>query len=137
MGKLDETDQAIKSASASPKKSSSSSSSSSSSGSGDEWDGDGDSPRKKKLTKKKGDKRPISDVEEGEVSDSESDIGEFDYGLDDELMGDDEDRKRLEEMNEKEREEEIFKRAEKREMLKKRYEIEKKLKLQKRRSKEE
>merc|ERR1712179_95929 len=55
--KLDETDQAIKSASASPKKSSSSSSSSSSSGSGDEWDGDGDSPRKKKLTKKKGDKR--------------------------------------------------------------------------------
>ena len=70
-------------------------------------------------------------MEEGEVSDSESEIGEFDDGLDDELMGDDEDRKRLEEMNEKEREEEIFKRAEKREMLKKRYEIEKKLKLQK------
>jgi len=134
--KLDENDQA-KSPSASPKKSSSSSSSSSSSGSGDEWDGDGDSPRKKRLTKKKGDKRSISDVEEGEVSDSESEIGEFDDGLDDELMGDDEDRKRLEEMNEKEREEEIFKRAEKREMLKKRYEIEKKLKLQKRRSKEE
>ena len=40
-------------------------------------------------------------------------------------------------MNEKEREEEIFKRAEKREMLKKRYEIEKKLKMQKRKSKEE
>jgi len=133
--KLDSTDHA-KSASASPKRSSSSSSSSSS-GSGDEWDGDGDSPRKKKLTKKKGDKRAMSDVEEGEVSDSESDIGEFDDGLDDELMGDEEDRKRLEEMNEKEREEEIFKRAEKREMLKKRYEIEKKLKLQKRRSKEE
>lgn len=118
-----------------PKKSSSSSSSSS--GSGDEWDGDGESPRKKKLSKKKGDKRSNSEVEEGEVSDSDSDIGEFDDGLDDELMGDEEDRKRLEEMNEKEREEEIFKRAEKREMLKKRYEIEKKLKLQKRRSKEE
>eukprot|EP00090_Calanus_glacialis_P047116 TRINITY_DN9579_c0_g1_i1.p1 TRINITY_DN9579_c0_g1~~TRINITY_DN9579_c0_g1_i1.p1 ORF type:complete len:656 (-),score=273.09 TRINITY_DN9579_c0_g1_i1:250-2217(-) len=131
--KLD-TDQA-KSLSASPKKSSSSSSSSS--GSGDEWDGDGESPRKKKLSKKKGDKRSNSEVEEGEVSDSDSDIGEFDDGLDDELMGDEEDRKRLEEMNEKEREEEIFKRAEKREMLKKRYEIEKKLKLQKRRSKEE
>ena len=35
-------------------------------------------------------------------------------------MGDEEDRARLEEMNEKEREEEIFKRAEKREMMKKR-----------------
>jgi len=131
--KLD-TDQ-IMSASASPKKSSSSSSSSS--GSGDEWDGEGNKTRKKKLTKKKGEKRSNSDIEEGEVSDSDSDIGEFDDGLDDELMGDEEDRKRLEEMNEKEREEEIFKRAEKREMLKKRYEIEKKLKLQKRRSKEE
>ena len=48
--------------------------------------------RKKRLTKKKGDKRSISDVEEGEVSDSESEIGEFDDGLDDELMGYDEDR---------------------------------------------
>ena len=63
--------------------------------------------------------------------------GEFDDGLDDELMGDEEDRRKLEMMNEKEREEEIFKRAEKREMLKKRYEIEKKLKLQKRSSKGE
>ena len=51
-------------------------------------------------------------------------------------MGDEEDRKRLEMMNEKEREEEIFKRAEKRETLKKRYEIEKKLKLQKKSSKD-
>ena len=49
------------------------------------------------LTKKKGEgRRPGSDAEEGEVSDSESDIGEFDDGLDDELMGDAEDRKRLE-----------------------------------------
>ena len=46
----------------------------------------------RRLTKKKGDKRSISDVEEGEVSDSESEIGEFDDGLDDELMGYDEDR---------------------------------------------
>ena len=38
-------------------------------------------------------------------------------------------------MSEKEREEELFKRAEKREMLKKRYEIEKKLKMQKKKSK--
>ena len=74
------------------------------------------------LTKRKGEARsgPNSAAEEGEVSDSDSDIGEFDDGLDDELMGDEEDRKRLEMMNEKEREEEIFKRAEKREMLKKR-----------------
>jgi len=131
--KLD-TEQPAKSRSGSPKRSSTSSSSS---GSGDEWDGEGESPRKKKFSKKKGDPRSNSDVEEGEVSDSDSEIGEFDDGLDDELMGDEEDRKRLEEMNEKEREEEIFKRAEKREMLKKRYEIEKKLKLQKRRTKEE
>jgi len=75
-----------------------------------------------------------SEVEDGEVPESDSDIGEFDDGLDDELMGDAEDRKRLQLMTEKEREEEIFKRAEKREMLKKRYEIEKKLKLQKRSS---
>lgn len=64
-------------------------------------------------------------------------LGEFDDGLDEELMGDDEDRRKLEMMNEKEREEEIFKRAEKRELLKKRYEIEKKLKMQKRTTKEE
>ena len=43
----------------------------------------------------------------------------------------------LEMLTEKEREEEIFKRAEKREMLKSRYEIEKKLKLQRKSAKEE
>jgi RNA polymerase-associated protein RTF1 len=55
---------------------------------------------------------------------------EFDDGLDDDLIGDAEDRTRMEEMNEKEREEEIFKRAEKREELRKRFEISQKLKLQ-------
>merc|ERR1711936_532404 len=55
---------------------------------------------------------------------------EFDDGLGEDLIGDDEDRERLESMTEKEREEEIFKRAEKREELKKRFEISKKLKLQ-------
>ena len=46
------------------------------------------------LKKKKGDSRsgPNSAAEDGEVSDSESDIGDFDDGLDDELMGDEEDR---------------------------------------------
>ena len=62
---------------------------------------------------------------------------EFNDGWDENLMGDEEDRKRLEMMSEKEREEEIFKRAEKREMEKKRFEIEKKLKLQRRKTKEE
>ena len=42
----------------------------------------------------------------------------FDDGLDDDLIGDDEDRQRLEDMTEKEREEELFRRAERREELK-------------------
>merc|ERR1719187_2346685 len=39
---------------------------------------------------------------------------EFDDGLDDNLIGDENDKERLESMNEKEREEEIFRRSEKR-----------------------
>ena len=143
---------------------SSSSNSSSSSGSGDEWDGDEKSnQKKKKLTKKKDEerKRTSSGAEEGEVNsnDSDSDFGEFDDGLDEDFIGDEEDRKMLDEMNEKEREEEIFKRSEKREMEKKRYvemisfclycvenfsntmlfryEIEKKLRLQRKKNQEE
>lgn len=42
----------------------------------------------------------------------------FDDGLDDDLIGDDEDRQKLEDMTEKEREEELFRRAERREELK-------------------
>jgi len=56
---------------------------------------------------------------------------EFDDGLDSDLIGDDDDRDALEEMTEKQREEELFKRAERREELKKRFEISKKLSLQK------
>lgn len=55
---------------------------------------------------------------------------EFDDGLDSDLVGDDDDRDALEEMTEKQREEELFRRAERREELKKRYEISKKLRLQ-------
>jgi len=55
---------------------------------------------------------------------------EFDDGLDDDLIGDIDDRTRMEEMTEMEREQEFFKRAEKREELKKRFEISQKLKLQ-------
>ena len=42
---------------------------------------------------------------------------EFDDGLDSDLIGDDDDRDALEEMTEKQREEELFKRAERREEL--------------------
>lgn len=59
----------------------------------------------------------------GEVSDSDVNSDgdaqfEFNDGLDDELMGDEKDRERLSKMTEKEREQEIFNRLERREMLK-------------------
>ncbi|XP_077997884.1 RNA polymerase-associated protein RTF1 homolog [Glandiceps talaboti] len=84
-----------------------------------------------------------SSLEEGEVSDSESDKSfsasnssdsdsseddkEFHDGWGDDYMGDDDDRARLEQMTEKEREQEIYNRIEKREVLRTRFEIEKKL----------
>ncbi|CDW53416.1 Plus-3 domain containing protein, partial [Trichuris trichiura] len=52
---------------------------------------------------------------------------EFTDGYDKDLLGDEEDRRRLEEMTEKEREEELFRRLERREMLKERFKIEKRL----------
>ncbi|TRY86808.1 hypothetical protein DNTS_020529 [Danionella cerebrum] len=71
--------------------------------------------------------------EEGEVSDSESNSSSsssdsdssseddvFRDGYGDDLMGDEEDRARLEQMTEKEREQELFNRIEKREVLKRR-----------------
>ena len=61
----------------------------------------------------------------GEVSDSDhasdGDMEEFDDGLDENLIGDEEDKKRLEQMTEKEREQEIFNRLEKREAMRTRY----------------
>lgn len=66
--------------------------------------------------------------EEGEVEDDDD---EFNDGYDENLMGDEEDKKRLLQMTEKEREQELFNRSEKREVLKTRFEIEKKLRLQK------
>lgn len=66
----------------------------------------------------------------GEVSDSESNSSSsssdsdssevFRDGYDDDMMGDAEDRARLEQMTEKEREQELFNRIEKREVLKRR-----------------
>jgi RNA polymerase-associated protein RTF1 len=56
---------------------------------------------------------------------------EFDDGMDDDLIRDEEDRARLGKMTEREREEELFKRAEERENQRKRFEIKKKMDRQK------
>ncbi|TMW46675.1 hypothetical protein DOY81_008245, partial [Sarcophaga bullata] len=96
---------------------------------------------------------PVNEHEDGEVSDSEDEVkkyksetsdnneiesctssetssdSEFDDGYDENLMGDEADRKRLSCLSEKERETEIFKRIEQRDIMRTRWEIEKKLKL--------
>ncbi|KAJ3629729.1 hypothetical protein MTP99_014100 [Tenebrio molitor] len=105
-----------------------------------EYDGksDSDSSRTKKKQKrdsvssdseseKKEDIKNNSEPEEGEVSDSSISDEEYNDGYDDQLMGDEEDRARLASLTEKERETEIFKRIEQRELMKTRFEIEKKL----------
>ncbi|XP_046439179.1 RNA polymerase-associated protein Rtf1-like [Daphnia pulex] len=126
----------------------------------DDWDASGKKkkPKKKKakLSSGKPNRKPSSDneshsdPEEGEVSDnSDSDDGarksgssssyssseseeEFNDGYDENLMGDDNDQARLASMTEKEREEELFNRNERREVMRTRFEIEKKLKAAKR-----
>lgn len=95
---------------------------------------DDNAPKKKntKSTKMKSD----SELEEGEVTDSDSsDLSaeEFNDGYGSDLMGDEDDRSRLAQMTEKEREQEIFKRIEARETMKTRFNIEKKLRQAKRR----
>ncbi|UYV83172.1 RTF1 [Cordylochernes scorpioides] len=111
--------------------------------SGDEWNENGKGSKKKSVNKKSSKdvaKSPSSDLEEGEVSDDDdSDVQahssvedeEFNDGYDENLMGDEEDQRRLAQMTEMEREKEIFNRIEKREVLKTRFEIEKKLRLAK------
>lgn len=133
----------------------------------EEWTVDGRGTKKKrtKVSKGKGNKKSVpseggeikessSELEEGEVSDSDSgeeasgsddssaDDEEFNDGYDENLMGDEEDQARLAQMTEKEREQEIFNRIEKREVLRTRFEIERKLRLakkkeQKRKAKKE
>lgn len=120
----------------------------------DDWTVDGKGGKKKKKTKKApppkktpdssseseddANDAPSSEPEEGEVSDSGSGSGEasdsddeFNDGYDENLMGDEEDKARLMQMTEKEREQEIYNRVEKREVLKTRFAIEKKLRLAK------
>lgn len=68
-------------------------------------------------------------------SESESEGGseaEFNDGFDEDLMGDTADRARLKSLTEKERETEIFKRIERRDVMKTRWEIKRKLRLAKR-----
>jgi len=86
-------------------------------------------PKKGSAAAKKG-KKKKDESEEGEISGSNDSAREeeFDDGLDEDLIGDDKDRARLEKMTEREREEELFKRAEKREDEKKKFEIQKRLK---------
>lgn len=75
------------------------------------------------------DEEEKSELEEGQVSSDSSDSSEseFNDGFDENMMGDDEDQARLLALSEKERETEIFKRIERRDELKTRWEIEKKL----------
>lgn len=121
----------------------------------DDWTANGKGKKKKKKGKaaKKSNRKSsalssseseaesekhVSEPEEGEVSesdspaansgsDNESDEEIFNDGLDDNLIRDEEDRQRLENMTEKEREQELYNRIELREALKTRFEIEKKL----------
>ncbi|XP_041352904.1 RNA polymerase-associated protein RTF1 homolog [Gigantopelta aegis] len=126
-----------------------------SSNSDEDWTANGKSSKKKKLkpTPKKTSKRSstisssgsdnesekvVSEPEEGEVSDSgsgsaggsgsESEEEKFYDGFDENLIGDEEDKAKLEQMTEKEREQELFNRMERRQVLKTRFEIEQKLK---------
>lgn len=104
---------------------------------------DSDPENEKKMQQKPGKSckkseklKSDSELEEGEVTDTDSsDLSqeEFNDGYDSDLMGDEEDRNRLAQMTEKEREQEIFKRIEAREVMKTRFNIEKKLKRAKKR----
>ncbi|CAH8485801.1 unnamed protein product [Schistosoma turkestanicum] len=66
-------------------------------------------------------------IEEGEVSSDDLDEDEDD-GLDDNLIGGEDDKRRLAKMSEKEREEELFKRAERRDAIRARKAVKQKLK---------
>ncbi|XP_064403704.1 RNA polymerase-associated protein RTF1 homolog [Halichondria panicea] len=111
----------------------------SSESSDDEEDGDSEEEMPKPMVAS-----GFSSSGPGQSSSSDSDSSsadslQFDDGLDDELIGDEDDRSKLDQMTEAEREQEVFKRFEKRQALKTRFEIEQRLrkekKAEKRRSK--
>lgn len=95
------------------------------------------SSNKKHKGSPTGDDDDDEEREEGEIEDDDDDdksdddfAEEFNDGYDENLMGDEADQERLAQMTEKEREEELFNRSEKREVLRARFEIERKLRMQ-------
>ncbi|VDD83051.1 unnamed protein product [Mesocestoides corti] len=78
----------------------------------------------------------LSDPEEGEIPSDAFDDDEDD-GLDDDLYGGEEDKQRLLKLSEKEREEELYRRSERREAMKIRRDLKKRLKEKKEREKAE
>jgi len=114
----------------------------------EEWTFDtesGKAPKKSKKDEKKEEKKAtnsadsVSSADEGELTPSDQDSGSddsgasdnFDDGLDENFIGDTEDRDKLMSMTEAEREELLFERMEKREQMKVRQAIQKKLKQEK------
>ena len=89
-----------------------------------------DSEEEREAPQKKKQKSPEPEPVKPKKKETVENNDHFDDGYDEDLIGDDEDRQWLEDLTEKEREEELFKRAERREELKKRFEITQKLKLQ-------
>eukprot|EP00108_Taenia_solium_P001765 TsM_000121500 transcript=TsM_000121500 gene=TsM_000121500 len=103
----------------------------------DSSDGDAWASSRKSSNKK----RPrlehrSSDPEEGEIPSDAFDDDEDD-GLDDDLYGGEEDKQRLLKMSEKEREEELYRRSERREAMKIRRDVKKRLKEKKEKEKAE
>ncbi|CAH8521271.1 unnamed protein product [Heterobilharzia americana] len=76
----------------------------------------------------------LAGIEEGEISSDDLDEDEDD-GLDDNLIGGEDDKRRLAKMSEKEREEELFKRAERRDAIRARRAVKQKLKEKREREK--
>lgn len=127
-------------------------SSSSDDGDDGEWNAK-PKPKSKSKTKKKTNKdakkkvktfsnntdksdKSVCEKEEGEV-DASDDDEEFNDGFDENLVGDEEDQKRLDSMTEKERELELFNRNEKRQVLLERFKIRRRLKLERQERKNE
>lgn len=73
--------------------------------------------------------------ESGDSDASDEDLPAFNDGLDENFIGDEDDRKLLEGMSEKDREQELFNRMERREAMKTRMEIERKLHAERKREK--
>ncbi|KAL3318010.1 RNA polymerase-associated protein rtf1 [Cichlidogyrus casuarinus] len=97
----------------------------------DEWNAKASSKKQKKIKKSRTDVRKSKPQEDGEIS-SDGLEDEDDDGLDDNLIGGEEDKARLEKMTEREREEELYRRAERRDAMLARRAVKKRLKEKKR-----